>query len=63
MQRWTKRLSFGNSKAMELKLIKHDGAFKDIAGQLKVSEAPERLSSALTERRGWSIDHGQVTHS
>ena len=32
---WTKQLSIGNGKVMELKLIKHDEALKDLAGQLK----------------------------
>ena len=29
------KLSIGNYKVMELKLMKHDGALKDLAGQLK----------------------------
>ena len=32
---------------MELKLIKHDEALKDLSGQLKKSKAPERLSRTL----------------
>ena len=36
----TEQLSLGNGRVMELKLIK--------------SEAPERLSRTLTQRRGWS---------
>ena len=63
---------------MELKLIKHDEAWRILRaaeGILKRlddwtarshnavdgarnSEAPERLSSTLAERRGWSVDHG-----
>ena len=34
-KRWTEQLSIGNGKVMVLKLIKHDGALKDLAGQLK----------------------------
>ena len=53
-KRWTEQLSLGNGKAMELNLIKHNAALKDRAGQLRNSEAPGRLSSTPTQRRGWS---------
>ena len=29
-KRWTEQLSLGNGKAMELKLIKHDEALKEV---------------------------------
>ena len=64
-KKWTEQLIIGNIKVMELKLIKHDEALGDIQtfpGSQKNSEAPERLSSALTERRGWSADQGQAAH-
>ena len=34
-KRWTKQMSLGNGKVLELKLIKHDEVLKDPAGQLK----------------------------
>ena len=64
---------------MELKLIKHDEALKELkevwsAWTIEQNayttpwmeqgnyEAPEQLSRTLTERRKWSVDHGQATH-
>ena len=34
-KRWTEQLSIGNDKVVELKLIKHDEALKDLTGLLK----------------------------
>ena len=63
--RWTEKLSIGNGKVMELNLIKHDGALKDLRNLLESSrntEAPESPSSTLAGRRGWSVFRGQATH-
>ena len=52
-KKWTEQLSIGNGKVMELNLIKHDEALKDLAGQLEDSEVPVRLRSTLRQRSGW----------
>ena len=48
-KRMKQKLSLENGRVMELTKIKHDGALRNVVGNQRSSEAPERLGTALTQ--------------